>query len=103
MQRLPESNTPILLSLPQLAELDIVIHCRDAVADFKAFDLMNVPLECSGKGHLMVNIADWDKNKKKPDTPLVKSDTIAVWKAEAEDMFKTTGILNRKMKNTLIT
>ena len=49
----------------------------------------------------MVNIADWDKTQKKPEAPLVKSDTIAVWKAEAEDMCKTRGFWIRKMKKRI--
>ena len=72
VQRLPDSTTPILLSLQQLSDLDTIIHCRGAVADFKALDLMNVPLECSSKGHLMVNIADWDKTRAKPAKPFCK-------------------------------
>ena len=98
VHRLPNSKTPILLSLPQLADLDTVIYCRDKVADFRALDLNKVRLEQSGKGHLMVNISDWNKAKPKPDKPLVKSETISVWKAEAEEMTKTNGILAKKMK-----
>ena len=91
VHRLPESATPILLSLPQLSDLDTVIHCRDRVADFKALNLMNVPLESTGKGHLMVNISEWDKHAKdKPKKPLVSSETISVWKTEAEEMIKQT-------------
>ena len=101
VQRLPDSTTPILLSSRHFSDLGTIVHCRDAIADFKALDLMNVPLECSSKGHLMVNIADWDKDKAKPAKPLVKSDTIAVWKAEADELFNTNGILACKMKKRL--
>ena len=96
--RLPNSKTPILFSLPQLADRDTVIYCRDKVADFRALDLNKVPLEQSGKGHLMVNISDWNNTKPKPVKPLVESETISVWKAEAEEITKTNGILTKTMK-----
>ena len=62
LHRLPRSQVPILLGLPQLKSLGAVIDLENTDGPritFKKVGCVSIPFKYSPNGHLMLNIASW--------------------------------------------
>ena len=98
LHRLPNSQVPILLGLPQLKSLGAVIDLENGKGPcitFKKVGYVSLPLEYSSNGHLMLNIANWKKNLKPLERPLVGA-TIEMFPADGVAMPNEKKIMRRK-------
>ena len=98
LHRLPNSQVPILLGLPQLKSLGAVIdleNVKGPCITFKKVGYVSLPLEYSKNGHLMLNIANWKSNPQPLERPLVGA-TIEMFPADGTSVLNERKILRRK-------
>ena len=98
LHRLPNSQVPILLGLPQLKSLGAIIDLENVhgpCITFKKVGYVSIPLEYSSNGHLMLNISNWKENLKPLEKPLVGA-TIEMFPADGSVTLRERRILRRK-------
>ena len=98
LHRLPRSQVPILLGLPQLKSLGAVIDLEGKTGPsitFKKVGNVSIPLEYSVNGHLMLNIANWRKSTQPLKQPVLDT-SIEMFPADGVSMMNEKKILRRK-------
>ncbi len=98
LHRLPDSQVPILLGLPQLKSLGAIIDLENVNGPsitFKKVGYVSIPLEYSSNGHLMLNIAKWKEHNKPLARPLI-GETIEMFPADGVAMKEEKKIMRRK-------
>ena len=98
LHRLPQSQVPILLGLPQLKSLGAVIDLENKDGPqitFKKVGGVSIPLEYSQNGHLMLNIADWREKTNPLEKPVVNN-SIEMFPAEGVQLGSERKILRRR-------
>jgi len=68
LHRLQNSRVPILLGLPQLRALGAVLNLDGSSVVFTKVSKDPVPLKYSKTGHLMTDISNWSRSKRRKET-----------------------------------
>ena len=68
LHRLQNSRVPILLGLPQLRALGAVLNLDGPSVVFKKVSNDPVPLKYSKTGHLMIDISNWSRSRRRKET-----------------------------------
>ena len=68
LHRLQNSRVPILLGLPQLRALGAVLNLDGSSVVFTKVSKDPVPLKYSKTGHLMTDISNWSRPKRRKET-----------------------------------
>ena len=68
LHRLQNSRVPILLGLPQLRALGAVLNLDGPSVVFTKVSKDLVPLKYSKTGHLMTDISNWSRSKRRKET-----------------------------------
>ena len=68
LHRLQNRRVPILLGLPQLRALGAVLNLDGSSVVFTKVSKDPVPLKYSKTGHLMTDISNWSRSKRRKET-----------------------------------
>ena len=68
LHRFQNSRVPILLGLPQLRALGAVLNLDGSSVVFTKVSKDPVPLKYSKTGHLMTDISNWSRSKRRKET-----------------------------------
>ena len=100
LQRLPQSSTPMLMSIGQLQQMGAVIDLVNHRIDFKTLGV-ETTIEYSPKGHAMIRIDQWPQNDSA--SPKMTSTEIDIWSANvlSSGPGNGLGVLPQKVRKQL--